>query len=64
MALFKEMAAKFLELLKRIPIAEDDDDDYVGRTDVGGAGGDSHNGFGLGGRGPDNDWGMSGRSGW
>ncbi|WP_152988816.1 MULTISPECIES: hypothetical protein [Burkholderia] len=64
MAIFKEMAAKFLERLKGIPIIDVDDDDYVGRTDTGAAGGDSHNGFGLGGRGPNNDWGMNGRSGW
>ena len=60
MSMLKNAAAKILELVKRIPVDnEDEDGDYVAGSGVGPSGFNhvNPNGFGQGARGPNNDWG-------
>ncbi|HDR9757828.1 TPA: hypothetical protein QDC44_001951 [Burkholderia cepacia ATCC 25416] len=64
MAFLKRAAAKFLAIFKQASADDDFREDYVNRARANAAGGDQHNGFGAGIRGPNNDWGMNGRSGW
>ncbi|EML1599314.1 hypothetical protein L0Y81_29855 (plasmid) [Burkholderia multivorans] len=64
MAFLKRAAVKLLALLKRVSADDDFREDYVARARRNSAGGDPHNGFGIGSRGPNNDWGMNSRSGW
>ncbi|MDF0506645.1 hypothetical protein POK33_38490 [Burkholderia cenocepacia] len=64
MAFLKKAAAKFLAMFKQNSANDHFRDDFVKRARANAAGGDPHNGFGTGIRGPKNDWGMNGRSGW
>lgn len=66
MSMLKNAATRFLEFLKRIPLDNGDDDDYVAESGVGPAGFNriNTNGFGQGARGPNNDWGARPGSGF
>ncbi|MBN3506368.1 hypothetical protein [Burkholderia cenocepacia] len=64
MAFLKRAAAKLLAMLRQNPAADQFREDYMKRARANAAGGDRHNGYGAGIRGPKNDWGMNGRSGW
>ncbi|WP_124551490.1 hypothetical protein [Burkholderia sp. Bp9015] len=64
MAFFKKFAAKFVAMFKKHPTKDNFRKDYMKRARANAAGGDRHNGYGAGIRGPKNDWGMNGRSGW